>query len=190
MIFNEQTAKEVIEKFGLNKSMGSVWAHRGKIPERYFKDGFKIGTKAKGEQAKQAIKEYRRIASFGKLNFESICRLIGIKHSRFMDFIYNDIIATEEELLLLKKAINAIRIEARELLTELNKGKISEITQKKLKSFLKRDEIKVFVLIENKVLANTINDWLLGKRSVYPVEHQNAIEQALLVFITETSMLT
>ena len=188
--FDEQKAKDVVQKYGLNIQIISVWRSRGKIPDRYFFEGFQMkGEKVIGEKDAQTLRDIERIFGYGKININAICRLLGLKKTRVMDILFNDIIATKNELLRIKKAIIMLRIEAQETLTLLNKNELSEITQNKIRNFFSRTEIKTYCLFENKQTAKRLQDWLERKRKTFLYEKVNDIKDALMVFITETTMM-
>jgi len=87
-----------------------------------------------------------------------------------------------------KRVIQTIRIEAREILSLLADGRISEIATNKIRLFFSRSEVKYYSFFENKNVGNRINYWLLGNSS-YPSDLHVEIEQSLMVFVTETNML-
>jgi len=188
MDYNEQQALDIIQRFGLNESTNAVWRSRGKIPDKYFREGFQIKEKASGEKDMQAIRDIRRIFGYGKLNSASIARLLDIKPSRMMDIIFNDITPTKDEILAIKKVINTIRLESRVVLSEFSKNAISGISLSKLKFFLGRDEIKLFAFFENRETAKKFFDWINDARQ-FPDGEESAVIQSLMVFSTELVLL-
>jgi len=189
MIFEEEKAAEIIKKYGLNETTLKVWKSRGKIPERYLKEGFELKDKAQGERDDQVFRDIKRIFDYGKINVMSVSRLLEIKESRMRDILYNDIMPTKDELLAIKKAIKMLRIEAIEIMSLMNRLRVSEEAIKKLKGFLSRQEIKCILLFENRKTGKTMLDWQNGRRKSYPAEYKNEVLQALGVFITETTMM-
>jgi hypothetical protein len=188
MVFDEERAVEIVKEFGLNESTIKVWRTRGKIPDRYFRAGFQIKEKAKGEQDDQSFRDIKKIFSYGKINIVTAGRMMGINEYRLRDILYKDIIPLKEELLAIKKAIRLFRIEAKEILSLLNRERTSEIGLNKMKAFLHRNEINRVVFLGNKEIAKAIADLTYGKRVVFPKEYENDVVQAFAVFITETNM--
>ena len=190
MVFNEEKAREIISRFNLDEKTLKVWKSRNAIPDKYFRESFEIKPKAEGERDEQTIRDIKRIFGYGKINALSVERLIGAEEYRIRGILDKNLIPTKDEVLALKKAIKQLRIEAIQVLSLFNQFHVSEMAWKKLKAFLSRSEIKLFVLIGNKATAKKISDWTLGKRSTPPSEYQNDIVQSLAIFITETSMIT
>ena len=187
MQFDEQTATEIVTKFSLDEKTIKVWRNRDAIPDRYFREGFVIKQKADGERDEQFLRDFQKILNFKKIRTIAIFRLAGITDIRAEDIVYKNIISTKEELLALKKAINVLRIEAREIMSLFAKIRMSEQAQVKLKLFLKRNEIVTNRLFD-KEYAGKLRDWCLGKCK-FPSEYENEIIHALGVFITETNMM-
>jgi len=66
-----------------------------------------------------------------------------------------------------------------------------EIAQKKLKSFVRRKEIKVLCIFDgNRHVYKKVADWADGKRQLFPNEIHNEIVQKLMVFISETAIIS
>ena len=187
MIYEEQKALRIIQQFGLNEQTNATWRKRGKIPDKYFRDDYQKREKVSGERDKQTMRDIKRILGYGKLNFASIRRLLGIKKTRMNDILYNDITATKDEIRAIKKVITTIRIEALSILKEFNDGK-PDLLENKMKNFIQRDEIKVFKVFGNKKTATKLTDWERGVRK-YPEENDNEYIQDLMVFTTELAML-
>ena len=90
MEFSEEKATEIISRFGLDEKTLKVWRTRGAIPEKYFREGFEIKEKAKGERNEQLVRDVMRILSFKKINMASIFRLAGIEEIRYFQGYHSD----------------------------------------------------------------------------------------------------
>jgi len=189
MNFDEKTAIEIIEKYNLAKNTLGVWRTRNAIPDKYFRENFKIEQKVSGERDEQMFKDFKKITEYKKINIQALRRLAGISESRFRDVMYNSITLKKNEIVELKKAINILRIEAKECLEAFSQGVVSDLKERKLKSFLKRTEVKTLNLFDSKRdVYNKFDGWMMGRRS-FPIECKSELQHALLVFITETTML-
>ena len=190
MDFNEQTASELIEKFGLNKKTLAVWAHRGSIPDKYFQDGFNARQMVAGEHDEQLLQDVFRILSYGKINVSSLSRLTEIPQQRLSDIARRKLRMSKEELIAVKKAINALRSDAREIISlTADRGTFIGEAEKKLKKFLLRKELKIHVLIQPRDVAKKFDAWAHRENLSFPSRHVIDITQALMVFVTETSMM-
>ena len=184
MVYDEQLALEIIQRFGLNESTNAVWKNRGKIPDKYFREGFQIKQKATGKKDIEAMQEIRRIFGYGKLNSSAFSRLMDIKDTRLKDLLFNDIAATKDEIISLRRAINVIRLETRDVLSEISKNAASEVSLIKLRKFVSKEEIKLFSLFESRETSKKISDWSKGIRR-FPFDCVTEIIQMLMVFIVE-----
>ena len=187
MEFNEQKALEYIEHFNLDPNTLNVWRSRGAIPDKYGKDV--LPEKASGEADEQFIRELKRINKVGKINMQPLSRLVKVDPQRIASILSDTgARANKDELLAVKKGIQMLRIEAKEIVSLFNRQGDSEIAATKLKKFLTRTEIKSYCLFENKQTGKYMADWILGKRSILPAT-ESEILKALMTFITETTML-
>ena len=189
MEFDDKIAADIVDKFGLDKKTINVWKTRNKIPDKYFKEGFSIEKKTKNEYYEQLTKDVKKIFSYGKLNINAFARLVNISNYKFKDFIYKDIMLGDDNFLLVKKAINKIRLDAKLLLEAIQKYQLrDENTQKKVKDFYKRKEIYFYNILEkNNDTYGKIESYCCGRRT-FPDDKVSDIEHALLIFIAELSL--
>jgi len=193
MDYAEETAKEIIQKFNLSPTTLKVWKTRGKIPERYSIENFKIRKRPLDEYNISLSNNIKKILEYGKINISSLCRLTKLQYNTLSAFIYKTGFLTDEELLNIKKAINQMRIEVRSILNDLNltytvNYSLPSHIEAKIVSFLKREEICMFLFFErNKEIYSKFERHLKGARS-FPNESLSHLENYLAIFYTETTL--
>ena len=191
MIYDEKTATEIISRFNLNGATKKVWYHRGKIPDRYFRGDYLVEEKAAGDRDEKDMREIRRILRIGKININSLARILDFNETRLQDVLSKNILMTKREILSLKKAIVNLRNEARVISNDISlcQRNFPETTLKKIKKFLGRSEIKTFILLSDRTVAKNISNWVNGNRQLFPSEHNDYFRQVIITFVLETDML-
>lgn len=84
MIYTEEKAKEIIEKYGLNPKTEKTWKSRGAIPDRYASESYQIKQPmSKADKVKLA--SISDILKSDMLNTRVICQVAGIDYLQFYD---------------------------------------------------------------------------------------------------------
>lgn len=183
MDYNEQVAKEIIQKHNLAETTLRVWKSRGKIPKRYLNKNFKVGNKAQREQ----IESLKCLFATGFINRVELARRAEIKPDRLNYISAGGGSLLQEEYILIKKIINKSRLKVKSLNFELlQKQTESEI--EKLKN-LHANKLLVWNVILGKNLNKYIANLRIGTNVTYPQdERAGQIEQAILEFVYKTQL--
>lgn len=129
MEYNEKSAQEIAEKYNIPTATLRTWQHRGKIPDKYFKDDFQ---KRKPASTPKELDDYNRgiaILRSEKINKSEICRIAGLKKNVLMDAIrpVNPIMLNYADYLNIKKDLQRLRIRLKEFATKNeNKKRFSD----------------------------------------------------------------
>ena len=75
MIYSEDKAKQIVDRFGLNPVTMRVWKARGVIPDKYFREDFQPAHKI-NKEARLKLSRLREILASGVFNIASICRMV------------------------------------------------------------------------------------------------------------------
>lgn len=187
MKFSEQKAIELIEKHGLAKGTIATWRKRDSIPEKYA--GEIPAMLGMNEAQQQQAANMLRGLKAGKLNIASVCRHSKIEEKRMRDIMREKSKFAEPDFLSLKRTVNTVRNDAKNILSQLGtRNTANEQTIKAIEKLLKREEINLLVLLNrDRELYNKFDGWIAGRRS-FPADYLNHLKSALLIFLTETTI--
>lgn len=189
MQFDEQKAAELIAKHQLSPNTLKVWSHRGTIPDKYLDEHFEVRKKVTDQQQQQQQRNVLRGLQTEKFVLKALSLMAGLKPFVLADFKKETCQLSVQELLAVKKAINAIRNEVKNLLPELNKRLLPEVAKKKLMQFILREEISFYYLLErDRATYNALYNWAIGHTKTFPDQHLDRLKGALLIFLTETAI--
>lgn len=186
MKFTEKKAEEIIAQHDLAPGTLQTWKRREAIPDKYNNDLPEPITDA---NELQQVKHLIRAFQTEKLKHSPICRLAGLesRHPLF-DTLRGKSVISRAEFIALKKAINTLRNQVKEVLELLSKKAVSETGEKKLSALLQRKEIAWFVVFErNRPLWGKFEGWTGGRRS-FPEDEVEKLNGLLLVFLQETTI--
>jgi hypothetical protein len=162
MIFNEEKAKEIIEKFGLNPNTYKTWKSRNIIPDKYEKENYKFKAKAviapaDNEKAHEVMT--RRLVSVLKLN--------AIQTLTFSELIGVDLLSvcsgnrrlSQDELSKLKVEITRLKTDISNILNRgIRVGVIEMLGDKRIKPFsLMRDDMSkstLSTILQKRVMSD------------------------------------
>ena len=190
MEFTEETAKAIVEKFNLDEKTIRVWKTRGSIPDKYSKLEAPIKKIESGhdiQTQKNIIRVLKRNDS--KINVTNLARLADVNTQRLTDIAREKSgLFTQDELLALKKAINILRIEAKEINEGLSNIKydISQSLEKKLRDFFYRKEIYSKRFFDDRIY-NKVEGFARKARS-FPIEDVALIKDSFVLFLIETNI--
>ena len=189
MKFSEEKAQEIVQTFFLSEATIDTWRHRNAIPDRY-----KTGIKKEGiisANEKQQLKNLLRLFKTGKFNISALCELIGSGFSRdtIFDFMRGKGRISRQDLVAIKKAINILRNESKEVLGELErKSELPASAELKVKSLLLRKEIHWYVVFDrDRTIWNKFEGWRRDARS-FPEGARDNLKSYLLILLTESAI--
>ncbi len=178
MTYNEQTAKELIEKYQLSHSTMKVWKSRNAIPDKYLNPDY-----AKPEKVSKAdnirLSRLQEISKTGKLNISVIAELAKVEVGRLNDAIRGKGLITTEEL-------DRVDVEIKKV-HALVKNNIDKNDTNKLKKIFDCKAIKYY-----KVCGK--DEW--AKNTYYALRKENQLSQSdyiklkdyYTIFIIETNL--
>lgn len=187
MKFNETKALELIKQHRLSEKTIRVWRNREAIPDKYSGT---LKTEITTSADQQQLDNLQKVLSNAKINVKALCRLAGeeVKEYIVKDWQKGKGPLKKEDLVTLKKAINTIRIELKQVLSEFEKKDNSETGHKLFKKFYQRDEIIWLNFFDrNKEFYNKLAGWNMGRRS-FPVDEVKKLKGMMLVFLAETTI--
>eukprot|EP01024_Parvocaulis_polyphysoides_P030720 TRINITY_DN27980_c0_g1_i1.p1 TRINITY_DN27980_c0_g1~~TRINITY_DN27980_c0_g1_i1.p1 ORF type:complete len:187 (-),score=17.50 TRINITY_DN27980_c0_g1_i1:264-824(-) len=118
MEFNEEKAKEVIQKFGLDNSTVGVWKTRNEIPDRYFDEEFHPEKLKKVDV--ESINSLINVMCLDEVNLSEMFRKYPNTYQNIKDLKRKKSRLTEEEAGLIKKKIILLKNEVRQLIERRN----------------------------------------------------------------------
>lgn len=138
MEFNEEEAKEIIEKFSLDMKTFRVWKSRGSIPNKYFDENYQPAEEvdAAGRIILSRLAELRKSEV---LNFSVIAKLAGVDRGRIHDAIKGGRI-NRSDIDAFVKEVKKQRVFILNSLPERQ-------NQQKLKQLMKNKGFKPYVII-------------------------------------------
>lgn len=188
MDFNEQTAHEIVQKFGLDEKTIKVWKTRNKIPDKYADPEYSKPVDVTNEKNIHERDRIIKILNSEKFNIQSIARLSGIKGQKMSDVLSGRSSFTVPDILALKKAINGIRINVAKTLSLIEKSRYENFPETDIKKLFNKSELQFFVIIDrDKDLHNKLTAWN-NERRVFPAELVDKIKHGLFVFLIETAI--
>jgi hypothetical protein len=189
MKFSNEKAMEIVQTFSLSEATINTWKSRKAIPDRY-KSGIKK-EEINSADEKQQLKNLHSCLKTGKFNLTALCKLIGPNFSPGIvkDFLRGKGRISRHDFIALKKAINTLRNESKEVLRELDrKSELPESAELKIRTFLMRKELYWFVLFgRERSIRNKFDGWQRNKRS-FPEEARDQLKSYLLIFLTVSAI--
>lgn len=164
MEFNEDRAKEIIEKFSLDIKTLRVWKSRNSIPDRYFDENYQPAEKV--EAAGRII--LSRLAELRKsevLNFSVIAKLAGVDRDRINDAIKGGCINRSD--------IDAFVKEIKKQRVFILNSLLERQEQKKLNRLLENKGIKHYVILGKNSWSNSI---IYALQNQYPIAEIDYIQ--------------
>lgn len=179
MKFDEETAARIAEKNGLKKQNINKWRFNGEIPDRYFPQ------KADRKDLAEVV-SMRRILKSDKINITALCELAGVRRLFVEKFLVEKYTLSEDETLALKKELSGMKIKVKQIISYLeklpNRGAMDE---KEVKRIIKEKTFFVKNVCEDPLIAIKINEWVRGKRDMFPLDAKNTFLAGLLTFSIE-----
>jgi hypothetical protein len=181
MKFTEEKAVETVKKFNLSGTTIAVWKLRGSIPDKYFKEGYKTAENTSPRIQKKIVD----IVNSEKLNIRALAQSSNMQFDKFQDVKRGKSSFNTIEVISIRKAINAIRVEGKKHVD--NFARKGRLTQKELDAF-KTYLANTPELVISKIFDKKFIDWRNGKPVVITFEDQKKAIDNLSVFILETSI--
>lgn len=135
MEYNEQTAKELQEKFGLDESTLRTWKHRNQIPDKYSDPEYKkmvVLTKA----FSSAHNTLHEILKFKTMNTKAVFATANVPYQRFNDMV--DVELSEADFKAVRMVVTQLKVHA--LKAMANRFELTK--------FLQRSEINIMPLMQ------------------------------------------
>jgi hypothetical protein len=189
MEYTDELAHEVVKKFDLSDKTIKVWKTRGKIPAKYFQEGFE--KRKELDRAGLALqKKLMGILKSPKLNAKYIAELAEIPYHTVQDCMNERQNISEQELNGLRKRLQEFRIDLKKTVEELQKATLfSAKHDKLLLSALKREELflRPVLKFEDDTDNERVKGWKLNKQTI-PDSLKMRVVDRLAVLILETSL--
>lgn len=108
MDYNEEKAKELIEKYQLSPTTLKVWKSRGKIPDKYLREDYQP-TEAVNRADAVRLSRLQELNKSELLNFTAIAEVCGIPQQRIADALRGKGRISPEEIDKVETEIKKIR---------------------------------------------------------------------------------
>lgn len=108
MDYNEEKARELIEKYRLSPSTLNVWKCRGKIPDKYLREDYQP-TEAVTRADAIRLSRLQDINKTELLNFTAIAEVCGIPQQQLADALRRKARISSEEIDKVETEIKKIR---------------------------------------------------------------------------------
>ncbi len=173
MKFDEEKARQIIDKYNLSQTTLKVWKSRGSIPDRYTKEDYKMAIPVLEKGDKIMQDRLISILNMPELNRKTIIQLAGCNAIRVNGVCLHKSTFTKEEIFALQKEIKRLRLD------------ILKYTQKYSESFvklLKDNRLKLYVIIPDKLFARKLN-YLKDNSNISCIDFNQAVEYYIKVAI-------
>lgn len=135
MDYNEEKARELIEKYQLSPSTLNVWRCRNKIPDKYLREDYQPSAPVDRADAVR-LSRLRELNKTELLNFAVLAEVCGIQPAKLADAIRGKARISKEE-------IDKVEIEIKKVRT-LIRNNIQFNMPSKLKKIFDCQEIKFY----------------------------------------------
>lgn len=159
MEFNEEKAKEVVEKFGFSAQAIKNWKHKGFIPDKYF-DGSYKRDEPLDEASKIILSRLRDLSSSEILNLKVICNLVGIAPIKLSD-------AMKHKGRMNREDIDKVVLECKKIRTFM-KNSVQNNSAKDLKDLLKCKALKFYIICGKDPWAKSMH---------WAISHENPLSK-------------
>jgi hypothetical protein len=178
MKFNEQIAKEVIEKFNLNEKTFRVWKNRDSIPDRYREENYHVKEKATIVISKDSEKANTVITN----RIINVLKCDNIHTTAFSQLTNVDLMSvakgnrrlSDDEIIVVKKEINRLKSDIVNTFATKNIPATIKL--------LKDKRIKPYTLIEKTEMKR-----ILYREDIYGYEYQK-IKDAFFVLVLKLNI--
>lgn len=159
MEFNEESAKQLVEKFGFSKQVIANWKHKGIIPDKYF-DGSYKRDEPLDEASKIILSRLRDLNSLEILNLKVICNIVGIAPIKLYDGMKHKGRINRED-------IDKVVLECKKIRTFM-KNSIQNNSVKDLKDLLECKAIKFYIVCGKDPWAKSMH---------WAISHENQLSK-------------
>jgi hypothetical protein len=188
MNFDEEKAREIVERFGLSESTIKVWKTRGSIPNKYANPDYTQPAKVSGVKDERLEERIKTILSNQKLNKSKLAELAGIDLQRMKGYYSNRVRMTPGDLIELKKAINHLKIDAIKAVNDLANRQVGfSVT---VKRFVEREEVSLQTLLKGDISRYNEVYGRLKKGTEVGTPHPTIafLRECIAEFITELNI--
>lgn len=190
MKFTEEQAKLIIEKYTLSPKTLKVWKTRGSIPDRYFQEDYEKPAKLNRKE-KREKERIIKILESKKINKTYLAELSGVHRQMIQDAMKGKRSFSRQDHLAIKKAINRIRVDVKEIVMKYQNRKdyFREKENRELKDFLRQpDFFWNHFLDTSREEYGKIIDWKLGKYSDIDFYLKKKIIDQAAIFLLESGI--
>lgn len=161
MEFNEEKAREIIERYSLSPNTLNVWKSRKSIPSKYAKEDYQQPEEI-SSAGKIILDRIDELIKTNVLNFSVICEIVGIKRIQLADACKGKGRMNAEDIEKIRNEVNRSR------LVILRAFRDDSQSPQELKSLFKNKTIKHYVVAED-------DAW--HKKMKYAIENEYKLYQ-------------
>lgn len=125
MVFEEKIAAEIAQKFQINEKTIRVWKSRNAIPDKYFKDDFKLRETTKAGDVKHNRFVY--LLNSGTINMKVLSDLAGLKSSVLQDALRGKVRLSDGDLQSCTTELKKLKIDIARTFESLSPLKLKHL---------------------------------------------------------------
>lgn len=185
MLFDEEKANEIVEKYGLSKNIIAIWRSNNQIPNKYNKKEYTIYTEMANKHIPLIRKKIYKIMETRKLKLVVMNDICGFPKNKLSREIQKEGVLKYEEYMRLIENMSSIKYQTEKALEALkNKNKNF------LDNYFNNEMLNIMALFENNLMIYTkITQSRKNARKAFPFEYANEIERCLFTFLLELKFL-
>lgn len=185
MLFDEEKAKEIVEKYGLSKNKIAIWRSNNHIPNKYDKKEYSIYTDMANKHIPLIRKQIYKIMETRKLKLVVVNDICGFPKNKLSREIQKQGVLKYDEYIRLIENMNSIKRQTEKALEALK-------TKNKnfLDNYFNNEMLNLMALFENNLIIYTkITQSRKNARKAFPFEYTNDIERCLFTLLLELKFL-
>ena len=185
MIFEEEKAIEIIEKYGLPKKQLAIWRSSNHIPNKYNKKDYSVYTDMIYQQDNLIFSQVAKIIQTRKLKQSVLNDICGFSKNKLNRVVQQEGMLSYDEYIRLIEECNKIKeftVKAYDALKFQNK--------ELLDLFFSLEAINVMAICENNnVLYTKINQSKNSAKKNFPFEYLEDLDRCMYTFLLEIKLL-
>lgn len=185
MLFDEEKAKDIVEKYGLSKNKIAVWRSNNNIPNKYNKKEYSIYSDMANKQIPIIRKQMFKIMEARKLKLVVVNDICGFPKNKLSREIQKKGVLKYDEYIRLIESMNSIKRQTEKALEAL-KSKNKNC----LDNYFNNEMLNLMALFENNLIIYTkITQSRKNARKAFPFEYTNDIERCLFTLLLELKLI-
>ncbi|MDD2623054.1 MAG: hypothetical protein WC142_08550 [Bacteroidales bacterium] len=185
MIFDEERAKEIIERYGLSSNKLAIWRSNNHIPNKYNKKDYSVYTGIIYDNIPLMRSQINKIMQTRKLKLTVVNDMSGFGKNKLNRVVQEQGTLKHDEYLRLIEVIDNVKIQTEKALEALKKK-----NKDYLDIYFANDMINVMALFENdKLIYTKVNQSKKSSKKAFPFEHANDLERFLFTLLLELKFL-